>query len=246
MSPRVWITGASSGIGAALARELRTRGARVAVSARRTELLAKVAGGDMLVQPVDVMDRVSVLVAAEKVIDVFGGIDVVVLNAGAWSRFDVTNWDADAFRRQFEVNVMGMSHGVEAVLPTMLEQGSGTIVGVASVAGYRGMPGGEAYSATKAAQINLLESLRGGLRHRGIRVQTVCPGFVRTAMTATNDFPMPFMVEPAYAARKIADGIASGKPEIVFPPQMALLMKAARFVPVGLWSWANSKLAARR
>ncbi|GAA4005309.1 SDR family NAD(P)-dependent oxidoreductase [Allokutzneria multivorans] len=242
MSPRVWITGASSGIGAALAEELHARGARVAISARRTDQLAKVSAGRMLVQPVDVMDRIAVLTAAEKVVDAFGGIDVAVLNAGAWDRFDVLNWDPDSFRNQFEVNVFGMSYGIEAVLPSMLERGRGTIVGVASVAGYRGMPGGEAYSATKAAQINLLESLRGGLRHKGIRVQTVCPGFVRTPMTARNTFPMPFMVEPGYAARKIADGIVSGKPEIVFPRRMAVLMKAARLVPVGLWS----RFAGRR
>jgi short-subunit dehydrogenase len=122
------------------------------------------------------------------------------------------------------------------VLPAMLARRSGVIAGVASVAGYRGLPGAEAYGATKAAQINLLEALRAHTRRSGVQITTVCPGFVRTEMTDTNDFPMPFMVEPDEAARAICDGLEKERLEIVFPAQMALLMKAARYVPVRLWS----------
>jgi short-subunit dehydrogenase len=144
-----------------------------------------------------------------------------------------------------EVNLLGMNNALGAVLPTMVARGHGHVVGVASVAGYRGLPGAEAYGATKAAQVNLLEALRVGLRPRGIAVTTVCPGFVRTELTAKNDFPMPFMVEPEDAARAICDGIERGRQEIVFPLPMAVLMKAARLVPVRVWTTALGRPGRR-
>jgi short-subunit dehydrogenase len=120
----------------------------------------------------------------------------------------------------------------------MKAQRAGMIVGIASVAGYRGLPGAEAYGATKAAQINLLESLRVRLRPDGIDVLTVCPGFVETEMTEANDFPMPFMVKAPEAARAIADGMAKQTARIVFPWQMSLLMGAATRIPDRLWALA--------
>jgi short-subunit dehydrogenase len=132
------------------------------------------------------------------------------------------------------------------VLPAMLEARAGLIVGIASVAGYRGLPNSEAYGTTKAAQINLLESLRVDLRRHGVKVQTVCPGFVKTEMTERNTFPMPFIVSAERAAREIAEGIAKEKPEVVFPLPMMLLMKTARFVPVAAWGALLSRAARRR
>ena len=244
---RVWITGASSGIGEALAAELAARGARVATSARRAELLEQQAQRHGMVPvPVDVTDRAAVLAAAATVRDELGGIDIAVLNAASYGRMDVTAWDPDVFRRHVEVNLMGMVYGIEAVLPDMRRARAGSIVGMASVAGYRGLPSSEAYSATKAAQINLLESLRIDLRPLGIAVTTVCPGFVRTALTADNTFRMPWMLEPDDAARRIADGLARGKAEIVFPWQMMVAMKAARLVPVRPWSEILSRQATTR
>jgi NAD(P)-dependent dehydrogenase (short-subunit alcohol dehydrogenase family) len=244
---RVWITGASSGIGEALAAELAARGARVAISARRAELLERQAQRHGMVPvPLDVSDRAAVLAAAATVRDELGGIDVAILNAAAYGRMDVTAWDPDVFHRQVEVNLMGMVYGIEAVLPDMRRAQSGSIVGMASVAGYRGLPSSQAYSATKAAQINLLESLRIDLRPLGIAVTTVCPGFVRTALTADNTFRMPWMLEPDDAARRIADGLARGKAEIVFPWQMMVAMKAARLVPVRPWSEILSRQATTR
>ena len=140
------------------------------------------------------------------------------------------------FRRHFDVNLMGTVNCIQAVMPAMIAARAGMIVGVASVAGYRGMPSSEAYGSTKAAQINLLESLRIDLRRRGVRVQTVCPGFVETAMTERNTFPMPWIMSAEDAAHKMADGIASGRPEVVFPTPMLLLMKTARLVPVRAWA----------
>lgn len=242
---RVWITGASSGIGAALARELLARGAAVAVSARSAGKLAEVAGGRMHVEPVDVTDREAMLAAGDAVRKALGGLDVVVANAGTWSRFRVDEWDGHAFADQVNTNLLGTAHTLEAVVPTMLAEGRGRIVGIASLAGYRGLPGGEAYGATKAALLNLFEALRGALGPRGIVVQTVAPGFVRTPLTDRNSFPMPFLVSPETAARTIADALEKGKAETVFPLPMAVIMKVARLVPVRAWTAATAALTRR-
>jgi short-subunit dehydrogenase len=239
----VWVVGASSGIGAALAQELLERGAKVATPARRQERLEAVSGGRMTVVQADVTDRAGLDAAYEQVRTELGTVDMVVLNSGSWDQMDATRWDRDLFAQHVEVNLLGMNNGIGAVLPDMVGRGHGHIVGVASVAGYRGVPGAEAYGATKAAQINLLEAMRTGLRRRGIVVTTVCPGFVRTQLTAKNDFPMPFILEPEEAAEAICDGLERGQMEIVFPAPMALLMKVARLLPVRVWALAMSRSA---
>jgi short-subunit dehydrogenase len=238
----VWVVGASSGIGAATASELEARGATVAISARREQELERVSCGRMLVVPVDVTNAAAVAAAADRVREVHGRIDVAVLAAGWWQQMDARAWDTEVFDRHVQVNLVGTSNAIAAVLPEMLERGSGVIAGIASVAGYRGLAGAEAYGATKAAQINLLEALRVQVRRSGVRVTTVCPGFVRTELTAGNAFPMPFLMDADEAARAICDGLERGRTEIVFPLPMALLMKAARLVPVGLWArlWARA------
>jgi short-subunit dehydrogenase len=244
---RVWITGASSGIGEALAVALARRGARVAISARRAEVLEQLAAEHGLVPvAVDVTDRDAMLAAEETVRSELGGIDLAVLNAGTYRQMDVTAWDTAAFRRHVDVNLMGLVHGVEAVLPAMRRARAGTIVGVASVAGYRGFPSSQAYGATKAAEINLLESLRIDLLPLGIEVVTVCPGFVRTDLISVNSFRMPWTIERDEAARRIASGIEKGKAEIVFPLPMMLAMKAVRLVPVRPWTAAMSRMARTR
>jgi short-subunit dehydrogenase len=243
-----WVTGASSGIGAALVRELAARGCRVGASARRAdrlEQLAREGGGAVLAAPADVTDREGMLAAAATVEEAFGPIDLAILNAAFWGQFSVEQWDSDVLRRHFDTNVMGMVHGIEAVLPGMRRRRAGTIVGLGSVAGYRGLPRSEGYGATKAAQIHMLESLRIDLRPHGVEVITVCPGFVRTELTAKNSFPMPFMLEPQDAARRICRGIEKGKAEIVFPLPMMLGMKAVRLVPVRPYAWAVSAGLAR-
>jgi NAD(P)-dependent dehydrogenase (short-subunit alcohol dehydrogenase family) len=241
-----WITGASSGIGEALARELAGRGARVAITARRADRLAVIAGEGMLAVPADVTDPDAMRAAAARVEDGLGPIDLAVLNAGTWRQMDVTAWDTELFRRHVETNLMGMVHGIDAVLPGMRRRSGGVIAGVSSVAGYRGWPSSEAYGSTKAAEINLLESLRIDLLPLGIRVLTVCPGFVRSDLTAQNTFRMPFLMEPPDAAARIADGIAREKAELVFPLPMMLLMKATRLVPVRPWTALMSRQAKTR
>lgn len=243
-----WVVGASSGIGAALAREMRARGARVAVSARRADRLDAVAEGAMLTVPADVTDARGMAEAANRVLVQLGVPDVVVAAAGQWQPMRVDDWDTEVFRRQVEVNLVGMSNTVGAVLPHLLERGSGVLAGVASLAGYRGLPRGGAYSATKAAQISLLEDLRTQLAPRGIRVTTVSPGFVRTPLTQANRFPMPFLIDADAAGRAICDGLERGRTEIAFPLRMAVLAKAARFVPVRAWPhlWGPAARRGRR
>lgn len=238
---RFWLVGASSGIGAALARELVGRGAHVAVSARRSGDLHAVAGDRMTAVTLDATDRAAVQAAADEVRAELGGLDVVVWCAGYWKQFDVSEWDADVFARHVEVNLLGLNNLLAAALPPMVRTGRGHVVVIASVAGYRGLPGAEAYGATKAAQLNLLEGLRGSLARHGVRVTTVSPGFVRTEMTEANEFPMPFIIDAEQAARTIADGLERRRTEIVFPLAMAVTMKLARLVPVRLWGALTSR-----
>ena len=238
-----WVIGGSSGIGAAVARELQSRGARVAISARRQDELDKVSGGTMLAVTADVTDAASLDTAAARIRDELGPIDLAVLSAGYWKQMNATDWDTEIFNRHVQVNLIGMSNSIAAVLPEMMARHRGVIAGISSVAGYRGLSGSEAYGATKAGQINLLESLRIQVARAGVRVITVCPGFVRTELTTNNDFPMPFIIDADTAGRFICDGLARERTEIIFPVPMAVLMKAARLVPVGLWSGLWSRLA---
>jgi short-subunit dehydrogenase len=239
----VWVIGASSGIGAALAAELVVRGARVAISARRADQLKHVAGDRMSAVPLDVTDRIAVDAAAKEVAGLIGAPDLVVFSAGVWEQLDAAAWDRDLFARHIEVNLLGLNNVIGAALPPMIERGHGGFVGVSSVAGYRGLAGAEAYGATKAAQINLLEALRIAVAGLGVDVVTVCPGFVRTELTAGNSFPMPFIIEADQAARSICDGLEQGRAEIVFPLPMAVLMKVARLLPVRLWATAMQRVS---
>ncbi len=240
---KIWFVGASSGIGAETARLLADRGAEVAISGRRTELLEAVAAGRMSVVAVDVTDAGAVATAAQEVAQALGGIDTVVWCAAYWEKSDATRWDADAFARHYDVNVLGFNNVLAAVLPGMVDRRRGHVVGVASVAGFRGFPGAEAYGSTKAALIALLESLRASLWTTGVAVTTVAPGFVRTELTAVNDFPMPFLIDADQAAASIVRGIERGRLEIVFPWRMALVMKLARYVPVRWWAARMGKAA---
>jgi short-subunit dehydrogenase len=237
----VWVVGASRGIGAALAREMQSRGARIAISARGESDLEAVSAGDMTVVPTDVTDRAGLDAAAQRVRDELGDIDIAVLNAGFWKQMHAATWDRDLFAQHVEVNLLGVNNAIGAVLPHMVERGHGHIVGIASVAGYRGLAGAEAYGATKAAMINLLEGLRIAVARHGVSVTTVCPGFVRTDLVADNDFPMPFMIEPDEAADSICNGLERGQLEIVFPARMAILMKTARLLPVRVWTAAMGR-----
>lgn len=236
---RIWLSGASSGIGAALARELVRTGSDVALFARRREKLEALRAelrGDrgsarVLVQAGDVTDRERVGRAVREVEDVWGGVDGVVLNAGTGDSLFPDDFDASRVERILAVNFLGAVYGIEAALPGMLQRGSGSIVGISSISAVRGFPTAAPYCASKAALTTFLESLRGDLRGRGVKVITVSPGFVKTPLTDRNRFPMPFLQSPEVAARRIARGIAAGKREVHFPWRLTVPLKLLRCVP---------------
>lgn len=229
---RVWIIGASSGIGAALAHLLIGRGARLAVSARRPEALARVAaGGETLVLPLDVTDTAALEAARQRIVEAWGGIDVVAFVAGTYAPLRAWELTPERIRPMLATNLAATMNGVATVLPTLLAQGAGALVIVASVAGYRGLPMAAAYGATKAALINFAETLYLDLAPRGLGVFLVAPGFVATPLTAGNPFPMPALITPGEAAGEIVAGMAAGRFEIHFPRRFTRWLKLARLLP---------------
>ena len=224
MKRKAWIIGASTGIGAAVADELTAKGWDVVRSSRSQ--------GEIRI---DVSDDVSVVDAANKYQEVHGNFDLVLVMAGFWKRMSAKQFDLEVFKEHNNTNNVGLARCVAAVLPKMINQNSGTLIGVSSVAGFRGLPGSSGYGPSKAAQINFLESLRTDLQDTNVQIQTVSPGFVKTPMTDVNTFPMPFIISAEKAAKIIVKGIEKKKAEIVFPTPMAISMKLSRLVPASIW-----------
>lgn len=236
---RVWITGASSGIGRACALEFARRGAHVAVSARNTEALEDLAreiGTDsVLVVPLDVRDRQANHDAVAKIVAAWGGVDTVVLNAGVVEYIDEGVFDAAMFDRVFATNLHGFVYGMEASLPALKEGKAPHLVGMSSASVYLPLPRGEAYATSKIAVRYLLDSFRYRSEACGLEVSSIHPGFVKTQMTDHNDFPMMFLVTPEEAARRIADGIESRRREIHFPKPVTWAMKLVALLPNWLY-----------
>lgn len=234
---RVWIIGASSGIGAALAVGLLARGASVAVSARRAEALrAVVAGhGAARVLAFDLNDAAAFARAADDLFTVWGGIDLVVFCAGAYAPMRAWQLDAGDIDRMLDINLRAPMAASATLIPRLLEQGSGALAFVSSVAGFRGLPKAAAYGPTKAALINFAETLYLDLAPRGLSVFLINPGFVATPMTAANDFEMPALISPQQAAEEIIAGFARGRFEIHFPRRFTHWLKLLRLLPYGLY-----------
>lgn len=237
-----WVTGAGKGIGRALALELVRRGWIVAASARTAadleSLAAEAAGSDsgrVFSYPLDVVDAAANERTVAAIRADLGTIDLVVLNAGTHIPTTANDLRIESFRQLFEINVFGTVAGLAAVLPLMRERRRGHIAVVASVAGYCGLPSAAAYGATKAALISMCEALKPELEAFDVRLSVVNPGFVRTPLTGRNPFPMPFLLEADDAARRIADGLATGRFEIAFPRRMVCLMKLLRALPYPLF-----------
>jgi short-subunit dehydrogenase len=247
---RAWITGASSGIGRALALALARRGVKVAASARSAERLAEIASLNPGIAPLplDVTDAEAMARAVRSIEGTMGPIDLAVLNAGLWEPMSVRSFSAAKAQSSMAVNYFGLVNGLEALLPGMLARGRGHIALMASVAGYRGMsPLTAAYAPSKAAAINLAEGLRNELAARGIEMSVINPGYVDTPMTGTNRFPMPFLISADDAAERIVRGLEKGRFEIAFPWQMAAMMKLGRLMPYRLYFWyARTVLAPPR
>lgn len=237
-SSLVWITGASSGIGRALALRLAREGRRVVMSARRGDILAEIAGEfpDRLVAwPLDTTDAAAVATAVPEIEALHGPISLAVLNAGTHQPMSARNFDVAAFRRLVSVNLMGVVHCLDALLEPMGRRGTGHIAVVASLAGYRGLPTAAAYGATKAALINMCEALKLDCDALGIKLQLVNPGFVATPLTARNEFAMPFLIPVDSAVDRFLAGLAGPRFEITFPRRFALLMKLLRLLPYRLY-----------
>jgi len=243
---KVFITGASSGIGEALAVYYAAQGARLGLAARRGEALAALnerLGGSHACYPLDVTDAPALHAAAADFAARFGAPDIVIANAGV-SAGTLTEHEEDlaVFRRIMDINVFGMAATFAPFIPAMRAAGGERrLVGIASVAGIRGLPGAEAYSASKAAAIAYLESLRLEMRPSGIKVVTIAPGYIETPMTEINPYQMPFLLSAERAAAAFAAAIARGTSYTVIPWPMGVVAKLLRLLP----NWAYDRLFTR-
>jgi NAD(P)-dependent dehydrogenase (short-subunit alcohol dehydrogenase family) len=240
---RVWIIGASTGIGAALAADLVKHGAKVAGSARSAATLKEVlgSGANVLALPADVTRHESLQAAHDRIVGAWGGIDVMVYMAGTYKGVRAWKLGVGMAKAEFDTNVIGAYDAVAVTLPKMLEAKRGAIVIVSSVAGYRGLPNSLIYSATKAALINMAETLYLDLAPKGIGVHVVNPGFVETPLTAQNKFKMPALIKADEAAHEILSGLARGEFETHFPKRFTSWLKGMRHLPYGLYFKAIRK-----
>ncbi len=239
------ITGASSGIGLALAQYYLKQGATVAACARRAELLEELAAaypGKVIPYALDVRDTAAIKAAADDFMNRAGTPDIVIANAGV-SRGTLTEYveDLDIFQQVMDINVLGMARTFQPFIAPQLKAGTGRLVGIASVAGFRGIPGSEAYSASKAAAISYLESLRVELRGSGIEVVTIAPGYIRSPMTDINAYSMPFLTDADDAAERMARVIERGSSFAVIPWQMGVIGWLLKRLPNWLYDRAFSK-----
>jgi short-subunit dehydrogenase len=247
----VLVTGASSGIGRALAVELGKRGARVALTARRAEELSNVAdevvraGGKALAFPADVRNPSEINGVAESVLKSWGRIDVLIANAGMSSTTSGSSLEACEAGNVITVNVIGVVNSVAAVLPSMLKQKGGQLIAISSLAAYRGLPKSGAYSASKAAVSTFFESLRLDLRGSGVDVTVIHPGFIRTPMTANRKRKLPFLLEVDDAACRIIRAIERRARTYAFPWQLASVVRLIRHLPGALYDRLASNTSFR-
>jgi len=242
----IWIIGASSGIGAQLARELASQGAHVAISARSEDKLKKVKadlhGSKHVAAPLDISDVKSISKAKETILKDFPQIDSTVVMAAIYDADDGKQKSLSKIHKIIDVNVGGAFNVVDVLRPYYTQQKAGQLVLCGSVAGYCGLPSGQPYSATKAAIMNLAQSLRIDLEADNIEVKLISPGFVETPMTDQNDFEMPMIIKPEQAAKAIAKGLCSRRFEIHFPKRFTMIMKLLRLLPYPLYFWLTRKM----
>lgn len=244
----VFLTGASSGIGEGLALTLAKRGAVLGLAARRREMLdeladrCKKAGGKARVFAIDVTDESTVAAAADEMRAEFGRIDILIANAGIGGNDENTrNYVPPSVRKVIETNLLGAVNAVHAVVPHMVERGEGQIVAISSLAGFRGLPRSAAYSASKAGMTAFFESLRLDLRHKGVSVTIIQPGFIRTPLTSGRANKMPFLMELEEAIPLFVRAIEKRKKFAAFPWQLATIVRAGKFMP----SWLYDRIAGR-
>lgn len=241
------ITGASSGIGRGLAKELASRGGAVGLVARRADTLKELqteienSGGRALAVAGDVRDASSIKSATDQITTALGPIDVLVANAGIGTSTDGSQVSGEEVANVISVNVIGAANSVSAVLPQMVERRQGQLVVISSLAAYRGLPKSAAYCASKAAVSAFFESLRLDLAPKGIDVTIIHPGFIKTALTAGRDAQMPFLMELDDAVKKIANAIERRKKSYAFPWQLATIVRAGMIMPI----WMYDRISRR-
>jgi len=247
----VMVTGASSGIGRGLALELSRRGAKLGLIARRAEKLAELVweieatNGKAIALPADVMDVNSLAAAATQLRSTFGPIDVLIANAGVGATVDAAELKGSTVAGVINVNVLGAANSVEAVVPEMVQRGSGQLVVISSLAAYRGLPKSAAYCASKAAVSAFFESLRLDLKPRGIDVTIIHPGFIKTPLTAGRHAQMPFLMELEDAVQKIISAIEKRKKSYAFPWQLASIVRAGMLMPNFMYDWISRRNSFR-
>jgi len=244
----VFLTGASSGIGEALAVALAKRGATLGLVARRRELLEKLrkecekAGGTARVFACDVTDEDAVLAAAEDFVHEFEHIDLLIANAGiGGNNAETRALQPLAVKKVIDINLMGAVNSVHAVLPRMLKRGSGHIVAISSLAGFRGLPRSAAYSASKAGMTAFFESVRLDVKHQGVDVTIIQPGFIKTPLTSGREAKMPFLMELEDAVPMFIKAIKKKKRFAAFPWQLATVVRAGKFMP----AWLYDRIAGK-
>ncbi|MFN3955507.1 MAG: SDR family NAD(P)-dependent oxidoreductase [Pararhodobacter sp.] len=231
---RYWLVGASEGLGRALAQHMSRAGVELVLSARSRERLDDLAAGlpgRALVVPVDVRDGAAVQEAAHAA----GAVDGVVYLAAAYWPQTARNWDAAQVEAMCDINFTGAARVMGAVMPGMVARGTGHLVLIGSLAGFRGLPGAIGYGASKAGLMHLAESMQADLRGSGIEVQLVNPGFIRSRLTAKNEFTMPFIMNPADAAAETFDHMGTAHFRKSFPMLFSWVFRLGRFLPD--WAW---------
>jgi short-subunit dehydrogenase len=236
----IWLTGASTGIGASVAHKLSQFGARVMISSRSEQSLHVVASTmckeRTLVFPMDVCDKFQNQDAIQALEKKWGALDIVIFNAGNAEYVEVDQFDSSVFERMIDVNFLAMVYGIEAALPLIKKSKNPQIVGMSSIVAFGGIPRSEAYGASKAAVKNFLEGLRAHLYSQKIKVSAIYPGFVKTPLTDKNDFPMPFLITSERAAEEIVVGIAKQKDEIFFPKRFTTLFRLLNLLPRSIYT----------
>ncbi len=244
---KIWITGASSGIGKAVAEKFAKEGWKVAVSARRKEMLNVLAKNENISSfPLDVTDKSQINITFKNILSEFDELDLCLFSSGTYEPKDEQSINPDKIKNVINVNFLAVIDCVKGVEDYFKNKKSGHISIVSSIAGYRGLPNSSGYGPSKAALTNFSESIYFDFKKYGVRVSIVSPGFIKTSLTDKNEFPMPFLKTPKYAAEKIFNGLVkSNSFEIHFPKGLTLLLKFLRILPYSLYLFLVDKLVKR-
>ena len=244
---KVWVVGASSGIGRAVAEKFASNDWKVAVSARTKEVLEQMSKNpNIFSYPLDVTDQKQINNVFNDIITEFGDLDLCIFSSGTYDPKDESKIDTDKIKNVIKVNFFGVVDCVKTIEDYFKNKKSGHISIVSSIAGYRGLPNSSGYGPSKAALTNFAESIYFDFKKYGVRVSIISPGFIKTALTDKNEFPMPFLRTPDYAAKEIFNGLVKSNAfEIHFPKGLTLTLKFLRILPYRLYLFLVDKLVKR-